>query len=408
MRVIRTFHTIGQGAFYTEEFQEKDQRIFLTVYDCGSLTLQPMNYATNRSKLGRKITSDLGNVINGRAKVDLLFISHFDMDHINGCKMLDPKLVIIPYLTPLQLAYFKASNGTFDIRFYNNISNIFSNAKIIKVLPAGIDNIPEDRDEERLPPLSDLTFNEEDWPSGNWMSKVGAPSRYMNSGGVIKFPNGWEYVMYNPNMLHYITNFVNALDKSHTIDRAKIDKKDNGNYVIANLDELKKIYKSTGPQNNHSLQVYSGGDNRYYHYYSYPVVEGRLSEVVLNLYHQGYPIFYIEDLINERHWLSGCLYSGDIKVEDFWLNDYTNILGRNRVTNVGWVQIPHHGSKENDGAKLLNVSDPHIVHAIISAGSHNRYGHPSSQIIQKIQLGKHPFSIVTEDPSTIFMVILEY
>ena len=35
MEMIRTIHPIGQGAFYSEQFKEKDKKIANIVYDCG-------------------------------------------------------------------------------------------------------------------------------------------------------------------------------------------------------------------------------------------------------------------------------------------------------------------------------------------------------------------------------------
>ena len=38
MKMIRTFHPVGQGAFYSEEFFNSERNcVFRVVYDCGSL-----------------------------------------------------------------------------------------------------------------------------------------------------------------------------------------------------------------------------------------------------------------------------------------------------------------------------------------------------------------------------------
>ncbi|MDH8702670.1 hypothetical protein M2138_002038 [Dysgonomonadaceae bacterium PH5-43] len=49
MGLIRTFHPIGQGAFYTERHNSKNNN-FTVVYDCGSKTL-------NQFELERKVKS---------------------------------------------------------------------------------------------------------------------------------------------------------------------------------------------------------------------------------------------------------------------------------------------------------------------------------------------------------------
>lgn len=38
LKMVRTFHPVGQGAFYTERFYEGDKNVFNMVYDCGSST----------------------------------------------------------------------------------------------------------------------------------------------------------------------------------------------------------------------------------------------------------------------------------------------------------------------------------------------------------------------------------
>lgn len=41
---IRTFHPVGQGAFYTERFYDEGQGkpVFTAVYDCGSVNVRQL------------------------------------------------------------------------------------------------------------------------------------------------------------------------------------------------------------------------------------------------------------------------------------------------------------------------------------------------------------------------------
>lgn len=45
MELIRTFHSVGQGAFYTEK-HIFDTNEFVIVYDCGSKTLKGKKFET--------------------------------------------------------------------------------------------------------------------------------------------------------------------------------------------------------------------------------------------------------------------------------------------------------------------------------------------------------------------------
>tara|TARA_R110002049_G_scaffold283470_1_gene463525 strand:+ start:4961 stop:5272 length:312 start_codon:yes stop_codon:yes gene_type:complete len=87
LKVIRTFHPIGQGGFYSERHNN-----FNIVYDCGAHPIS--NYA-------KKLA---GNVFSKDEYIDVLFISHFDYDHISAIPMLKKsvkniKSVVIPLLT---------------------------------------------------------------------------------------------------------------------------------------------------------------------------------------------------------------------------------------------------------------------------------------------------------------------
>ena len=66
----RVFAPVGQGAFYFERHNLFSGQTFTMVYDCGAL------YVSSSKK--RVISSFLKDEI-----IDVLFISHFDYDHIS-------------------------------------------------------------------------------------------------------------------------------------------------------------------------------------------------------------------------------------------------------------------------------------------------------------------------------------
>ena len=78
--MIRTFHPIGQGAFYTEEFNN-----FTAVYDCGSETDLPL------------LHHEIRETFSAHQHINALFISHFDNDHINGLEYLLNYCRVEPY-----------------------------------------------------------------------------------------------------------------------------------------------------------------------------------------------------------------------------------------------------------------------------------------------------------------------
>lgn len=96
------FHAIGQGCFYTGSIKTNSDE-FVFVYDCG--THSPYAH----------LSESIQGFKKQHKKINLLVISHFDEDHINGLKELLSGIscdkVIIPYYNPsLRLSLF-ASNS---------------------------------------------------------------------------------------------------------------------------------------------------------------------------------------------------------------------------------------------------------------------------------------------------------
>ena len=71
-QITRIFHPVGQGAFYSERHTIGNEN-FNIVYDCGSLS----------SKID-SVVQDFAD----QNEIDVLFISHFDQDHVNKIKLL--------------------------------------------------------------------------------------------------------------------------------------------------------------------------------------------------------------------------------------------------------------------------------------------------------------------------------
>lgn len=74
MKVIRTFHPVGQGAFFSERFYEEGnpQAKYNIVYDCGT------SWGTITK--AKKVVSQ---AFDKEDAIDYLFISHLDYDHVS-------------------------------------------------------------------------------------------------------------------------------------------------------------------------------------------------------------------------------------------------------------------------------------------------------------------------------------
>lgn len=73
------------------------------------------------------------------------------------------------------------------------------------------------------------------------------------------------------------------------------------------------------------------------------------------------------------------LFTGDLETdgENYFANKYSEFLNSN-VLKVG-----HHGSKTSSSLKFLNAVKPKL--SLVSAGFKNKFGHPSSKVLKRLQ-----------------------
>ena len=65
------------------------------------------------------------------------------------------------------------------------------------------------------------------------------------------------------------------------------------------------------------------------------------------------------------------------------------------------LKVAHHGSKNSTSAKFLEVSEP--AYGLISAGRDNRYGHPHSDTVERLEdIGCRLFSTPTDGAVTVW------
>lgn len=72
------------------------------------------------------------------------------------------------------------------------------------------------------------------------------------------------------------------------------------------------------------------------------------------------------------------LLTGDIGPETI-----PEVLAGGEVTDVEYIKVPHHGSKNGLTREFLQASMPEV--AVISVGAKNRYGHPSNEVISLLK-----------------------
>lgn len=382
MKVIRHIHPIGQGAFYTERFVDNNNTTLANVvYDCGA-----NKTLSNSSKKMIEFTFCEDD------EIDVLFISHFDADHVNGIRTLienkvNIRYVIMPLLAPdeikfLSVIYNKVNRADKDIQtLIDNPKTYFGNNTVI----LKVKSINENLDNENIS-ISLDNFEE---------SKIENDKNYyyINSFCKIILKDKWLYIPANfesNERNKKLTKLLNnkSIDLNRNIDCLKKYK----------ASELKKIYDQLdGNVNGNSLLLYSGciSDN--------VSVKSIFCYMNMSLIYKSYLIRTIKDK-------SACLYLGDCNLNDKDklgndVVDYLNHHIKKYKEKIGLIQIPHHGSLLSFSKKMLSICDNKYF--FLSCGNNNDYGHPSEKIIEECRINNLYVQSVTENKDSRLIQIIE-
>ena len=336
--LTRTIHPVGQGAFYSEIFSERKNKLFTVVYDCGSNNKGCLK--TNIEKLGT---------------ADLVFISHFHSDHINGIKELQQNanpLIIIPgishYAFVIDLIYNYLHTG--DKRC-DSVSFMFD------CLPALSSARSNSNNQNQIIIARNNNYGARFKVVQDGVVSIGIPGPADYSGDSLL----WHYDAYfheydkekEKELIHKLSERISQLAEPVSVDyKDEIWYRD----LIEGLSELdlkdiKKVFAS----------VYEGSPNRY------------------SMLVHSYPV-------GEQNKNMDCLYTGDITIT---LPVKTTIIN----INPHYIQVPHHGSKHNFAESIYNKQQI----AFISVGEENTYGQPDRETLVGLIQKCRSVHMITED-----------
>lgn len=323
----RTFHPVGQGAFFTEQFYDDamENVLYNVVYDCGSLS----------RNIRTQFELEIRNCFHDIKKIDALFLSHFDNDHVNYVKYLKEH----GYLkgTRIFVPMMEAEEWLGIRPYYTNFRYILSlndpNEDGTKVIKVAFQN----EEEQMSKVIEDI--KEDIIPYGITLKH--------GFDGII-----WCYVPFNVRFKTLIDLFKNLLTRNQ-LDYYKMRDAD---YVTKHIRDLRKIYRSLGEKpvrgtaiNLNSLLVMS-----------YPM---NMTDCVCLGHRQMFRYYYNCQKIKWREGYSGsCLYTGDTSANDsvVWQaieQQIKQCLGNNKKLMM--LQVPHHGSKYSYDQNLVK-SDKYI------------------------------------------------
>ncbi len=346
--MIRTIHPVGQGAFYSEEFTKKatNQVLFTTVYDCGSY---------NGSKRNNAIKE-----IKERNEVDLLFISHFHEDHINGVEDLLEKnptaIIVIPgvshcrFIVDLISLYIRtgsihSSSITFMMRCLPYLRQPGTSGSVFDI-PASKSSYSKSGCVGKIyviPPKS-KHYTKFNICSLDWIYEV-----YYE----IENKKECELIKELSEKIPILKDILSSLDTFRGIEWYKQLLKEISDLVRSNkinIDDIKGAYVAVFKKNHnaYSMLVYSHGASEKYIDYS-------------------------------------CLYTGDAEAG--------TVINALQYFLPSYIQVPHHGSNHNHDKRLYR--NDRI--AFMSVGETNRYRHPGLKTLLCIYDTCKEIHVVTEN-----------
>ena len=353
--IQRTFHPVGQGAFYTEVFTGNNGKHFVMVYDCGT--------STGKDEMEVDLDSQIEafkKSLEPYCQIDALFLSHFHVDHISGLgKLLENinvRYTIIPMLTLLALTVCRVENF---IKY--DADKALSAEKVIQELFLS-------KDQSDIFGKVLVVAYDEDRPREEKVGKVDHPQR-LGNGEVI--PNGkkweafpfWEYIPFN-SIKANDQRAIDFMDGLKQIPEAWNGDELNVNRLIRGCrTKVKDLYKKV--MNNENDNLYT------------LVVESRPASGV----------FPVPDVRQSR-----CLYMGDFDWKGY-SGLWCRFNGVYSLNEIGTIQVPHHGSKENWHDDLLTGKERLYV---ISAGTTNTYHHPNYWVVNSMWENGHGVMVVSE------------
>ena len=425
----RIQHGVGQGSFHsaTVEVVDPYRSRFDYVYDCGARAGSGMSKELKRSIARLGLEQRVGS--SDRAVLDVLVLSHYDSDHLNGAKylssLLDIRRVFLPYLSPDELILVLASQD--EALSAEQITQLYELAHgggtlwgipvtMVRGGGEGEDQSPPERD----PPRREGTTEKLD----------GAPQlarltlRSTMGGGAETLPltmshhddllakafNGrplWRLRFWNRGVdANLVTEIRNQLGKCgfplrelndpagapHLVSWLATDK--NRKAAVKAYREAINICnppwaheaKSGGLANLLSLAMYSGPDFE-------------VAEVHSSRRHRSIPPYW------QAHWAyghdagkGGWLGTGDAPLGEgaVW-SDFVSHYA-NELSAVSTYLVPHHGAAPSGGPTYYHSGLNHApgVASVISYGSTNSYGHPRFSVISQILAQRGELYEVTE------------
>ncbi|NCI51366.1 hypothetical protein GWC95_15665 [Sediminibacterium roseum] len=383
------FENIGQGLFYHGRLHGKHTDSFDFIYDCGS-----------KSAI-RYLHTAIDSYRPSVKKLEMVVISHFDEDHVNGVtRLISGKRVdrlILPYVTWAERLALRTMTKSQDNQYlliledpltYFGGDN-FDIGEIIVV--GGPDQPPADNPDLFIPgpPLEQVAINTET----NEL-RVYIPSKALSDEDQVtqlpRFTIAWDPTVVNPWKLSLYKSpfslFVGAFWEFHFYN---VEGTDSAKMMSFERDLRKWMAKEKlEPTDLFKDEHRSTVRSIYTKHYS------RLNQTSLILYHNA-----IEGQTNSAFTLNsveyhpadeavestentGTLLTGDLSLSAKKTRENLLAFYKHRIDRVGIFLVPHHAAKANWAFKHPSGLEDFEAY-VVSAGVKRKH-HPSPKVLDDI------------------------
>ncbi|WP_168194704.1 MBL fold metallo-hydrolase [Thermococcus aciditolerans] len=439
------FHNVGQGLFYTGRLKY-ERTVFNFVYDCGSEKTSLVKDAIDRE-------------FQPDEEIDLLIVSHLHRDHTSGIphlfKRASVDTVILPYLSPLERLIVALTTPRASREYYHFLADpvtYFLEHNVRRVVLVG--GKEADRREnwmppferppdfpleggfeliDELPPDEELSFYIKSVEPELSRSIGKGNVEVKNHSGILKVSLNtipiWVFRLFTYKLtpLWVLVAFKQCVEqKLGAVDSGTLKDAIRTMYYKENKNKYKLLvdcYIDEILRNSHLIPMCYHKKPKYWSRKSLVKYLNDLSLIILHMpafrcssskitcvspccglcCHYNYCVWW--DLDSQE--LSQFL-TGDINL-NCRFNEISQHFGLgSRINHTITTLVPHHGSRYNWTNVLCNTITSNFW--IVSAGIHNRYGHPSSQVLGDICVNCHYPHVVWVNEATYFrlMGILEF
>ncbi|MFQ1015703.1 ComEC/Rec2 family competence protein [Avibacterium paragallinarum] len=361
-----TFWGVGQGLFSSGQVHLPNSK-FVWVYDCGS--------TSNRTYLNSAIVNSkqkYGNHIN------LLALSHFHADHINGVAQLlknnNIDYLLLPYY-PLGYRLLVALSQNLDTgdpiwAFYQNpIAYMLERFEIkekLLLVPA-FENDSENDEIVKEGEDNDFIFYER-------TDFEDVDEKYKNKVALLRLGKAMqcdnvEFFPYTPLLKFSKRNKAIILTNHAT--NVEVIWNDNKLSIEDKIKALKNYYNQNfGARNLNylSLFLYIRKCNKTQNICTFHETE-----------YGNNGFLFLDNIQNSQFnnnlYKNAILYTGDGELKkQSDLQSLVSALGQDRIERIFAFQVPHHGAKGNSYKGLAADLKPNM--SIFSAGENSKYKHP--------------------------------